>query len=166
MCILTNKTWSDIFPENEGRATGRPESGHQGSMLWSHSSAIFAIFRQKNWRFSQKPMLWSIFCKKRVVWAKNGNIFAKFFGESIFKIITSIPDGANLRPMGHSLLWAVAWKLQKYPTYFGYFIPWISFYKNFDKKMGWARFWAIFHKLIWSPCRARGKTFFPAKNRG
>jgi hypothetical protein len=26
-------------------------------MLWSQFSAIFANFRRKNWRFSQKPML-------------------------------------------------------------------------------------------------------------
>jgi hypothetical protein len=30
---------------------------NQGSMLWSLFSAIFLW---KNWRFSQKPMLWSI----------------------------------------------------------------------------------------------------------
>jgi hypothetical protein len=33
-----------------------------GSMLWSQFSAIFDNFRRKNWRFSQKPMLWSKFC--------------------------------------------------------------------------------------------------------
>jgi hypothetical protein len=33
-------------------------------------------------------MLWS---KLAIVWAKNANIFAKFFGENIFKIITSVP---------------------------------------------------------------------------
>jgi hypothetical protein len=36
--------------------------GDQGSMLWSQFSAIFENFRRKNWRFSQKPMLWSNFC--------------------------------------------------------------------------------------------------------
>jgi hypothetical protein len=34
----------------------------QGLMLWSQLSAIFVNFRWKNWRFSQKPMLWSNFC--------------------------------------------------------------------------------------------------------
>jgi hypothetical protein len=34
-----------------------------GSTLWSQISAIFANFRWKIWRFSQKPMLWSKFCK-------------------------------------------------------------------------------------------------------
>jgi hypothetical protein len=58
----------------------------QGSMLWSQFSAIFANFRRKNWRFSQKPMLWSQFLQKlAVVWAKNANIFANFFVKNIFK---------------------------------------------------------------------------------
>jgi hypothetical protein len=77
-------------------------------MLWSQFSEIFANFRRKklaffsktnvmitifcdfcqfsakHWRFSQKPMLWSHFLQKlAVVWAKNANIFAKFFGENI-----------------------------------------------------------------------------------
>jgi hypothetical protein len=51
----------------------------------------FYQFSAKKWRFSQKPMLWSIFFKKlAVVWAKNANIFAKFFGENILKISTSV----------------------------------------------------------------------------
>jgi hypothetical protein len=33
-----------------------------GSMLWSQFSAIFGNFLRKNWRFSQKPMLWLKFC--------------------------------------------------------------------------------------------------------
>jgi hypothetical protein len=61
-------------------------------MLWSQFSAIFANFRRKIWRSSQKPMLWShFFPKLTVVWAKNAKFFAKFFGENIFKIITSVP---------------------------------------------------------------------------
>jgi hypothetical protein len=35
---------------------------HLGSMLWSQISEIFANFMRKNWRFSPKTMLWSIFC--------------------------------------------------------------------------------------------------------
>jgi hypothetical protein len=27
-----------------------------------------------------------------LIWVKNANIFAKFFGENILKIITSVPD--------------------------------------------------------------------------
>jgi hypothetical protein len=42
--------------------------------------------------FSQKPMLSSQFLQKlEVLRAKNANIFAKFFGENIFKIIASVP---------------------------------------------------------------------------
>jgi hypothetical protein len=66
-------------------------------MLWSQFSPIFANFRRKNWRFSQKPMLWSKFCKKlALVWAKHANIFAKFLGENILKIITSVPGHPDL----------------------------------------------------------------------
>jgi hypothetical protein len=58
-------------------------------MLWLQFSAIFAKFRRKNWRFSPKLMLWSIFFQKiAVVGAKNANIF----GENILKIITSVPE--------------------------------------------------------------------------
>jgi hypothetical protein len=63
---------------------------YMGSMLWSQFSAIFANFRRKNWRFSQKPMLWSKFCII-LIWVKNANFFAEFFGENIWKIITSVP---------------------------------------------------------------------------
>jgi hypothetical protein len=43
--ILTKIGWA-IFSET-----------HQGSILWSQFSAIFADYRRKYWRFSQKPML-------------------------------------------------------------------------------------------------------------
>jgi hypothetical protein len=46
----------------------------------------FCQFYAKKWRFSPKTMLWSNFCKTSctyVVWAKNANIFVKFFGENI-----------------------------------------------------------------------------------
>jgi hypothetical protein len=63
-----------------------------GSMLWSQFSAIFTHFWRKNWRFSQKAMLWSQFLQNPALFCvKNANIFAKFFGENIFKIITSVP---------------------------------------------------------------------------
>jgi hypothetical protein len=41
--------------------------------------------------------------KLAVVWAKNANIFAKFFGENILKIITSVPDWPNFRLLGECL---------------------------------------------------------------
>jgi hypothetical protein len=66
---------------------------HLGSMLWSQFSAIFANFRRKNCRFSQKPMLWSKFCiiYLALFWVKNAIFFAEFFGENILKIITLVP---------------------------------------------------------------------------
>jgi hypothetical protein len=36
-------------------------------------------------------------------WVKNANFFADFFGENIFKIITSVPDWATFRLLGHCL---------------------------------------------------------------
>jgi hypothetical protein len=39
--------------------------------------------------------------KLAAVWAQNANIFAKFFGKNIFKIITSVTDRRNLL---HSLI--------------------------------------------------------------
>jgi hypothetical protein len=51
-----------------------------------------ANFRRKNGVFSQKPMI-DIFQKlQSSSLSKNANIFAKVFGENIFKIITSVPD--------------------------------------------------------------------------
>jgi hypothetical protein len=44
------------------------------------------------------------------------------------------PDWANFRPLDDSLLRAVAWKLQKYPTYLGCFFQWLSLVTNVDKK--------------------------------
>jgi hypothetical protein len=38
---------------------------------------------------------------------KNANIFAKFSGENILKIITSVPDWANFRLLGHRFLLAL-----------------------------------------------------------
>jgi hypothetical protein len=49
-------------------------------------------FLQKNWRFSQKPMLWSKFCIFYLCFESKTPIFSQFFCENIFKIITSVPD--------------------------------------------------------------------------
>jgi hypothetical protein len=54
----------------------------------------FCPFSAKNRRFSQKPMLGSQFLQKLALFCvKNANIFAKFFGENISKIITLVPGG-------------------------------------------------------------------------
>jgi hypothetical protein len=61
-------------------------------MSWSQFSAIFVKFLRKNGIFLKKQCFDQIFAKKlAVVWAKNADIFDKFFGENIFKIITSFP---------------------------------------------------------------------------
>jgi hypothetical protein len=57
----------------------------QGSMLWSQFSAIFDTFRQKNWRFSQKPMLWSIFLKNSFVLSQKRQYFRWIFRRKYFK---------------------------------------------------------------------------------
>jgi hypothetical protein len=73
-----------------------------GSMLlWSQISAILDNFWRKNWCFSQKPMLWSNFLHNLALfWVKNADFFAEFFGENIFKIITSVP-GWKMLIYGH-----------------------------------------------------------------
>jgi hypothetical protein len=35
--------------------------------------------------------------------------------------------------MSDCLLWAVTWKLHKYPTYLGYYITWIRLSVNLDE---------------------------------
>jgi hypothetical protein len=57
---------------------------HQGSMSWSQIFAIFATFRRKNGRFSQKPMFWSIFSHiLALLLVKNADYFHPFFPENI-----------------------------------------------------------------------------------
>jgi hypothetical protein len=60
-----------------------------GSMLWSLISAIFANFWRKNWRFSQKPMLYPtfhilvLFCFESTT-----TFFRSFFAKIFLKIVT------------------------------------------------------------------------------
>jgi hypothetical protein len=62
-------------------------------MLWSQFSAIFANFSAKKLAFYSKTnVMIKILHNLALFWAKNANFFAKFFGENILKIITSIPD--------------------------------------------------------------------------
>jgi hypothetical protein len=65
---------------------------NMASMLWSQFSAISPIFGRKNWRFPQKPMLWS-----------------------------GWPDWTNFCLLGHCLQWADYCKLQKVVHISGYF---------------------------------------------
>jgi hypothetical protein len=55
---------------------------------------FFANFRPKYWRFSQKTMLCmydQIFAKTSISLSSKHQYFCYFFGENIFKIITSVP---------------------------------------------------------------------------
>jgi hypothetical protein len=62
-------------------------------MLWSQFSAILANFSAKELAlfFTKTNVMIKFLQKLAVARAKNANIFAKFFGENIFKIVTSVP---------------------------------------------------------------------------
>jgi hypothetical protein len=63
--------------------------------VWPGTDVMITIFGKK-WHFSQKTMLWSIFWHNSALfWVENAIFFAKYFGENIFKIFTSVPDWAN-----------------------------------------------------------------------
>jgi hypothetical protein len=69
------------------------KQGDQGSMLWSQFSAIFSNFRQKIGVFLKNQCYDQNFCNNlALLWVKNANFSQFFFGENIFKIITSVPD--------------------------------------------------------------------------
>jgi hypothetical protein len=42
--------------------------------------------------FSKTNVMIKFLQKVAAIWAKNANIFAKFYGENIFKITTSVPE--------------------------------------------------------------------------
>jgi hypothetical protein len=46
--------------------------------------------------------------------------------------------------------WGSFFNYRSIPNLWATFFHGKSFAHNFDKKLGWAKFWAIFHKLIWS----------------
>jgi uncharacterized membrane protein len=48
----------------------------------------FCQFSAKKFAFTLKKLMLWYFFKVAVVWAKNANFVANFFGENIFKIIT------------------------------------------------------------------------------
>jgi hypothetical protein len=63
----------------------------QGSMFWPQFSAIFSTFRQKTGLFPKTNVMLKILQKPAVHSFSKNHLFAKFFGENIFKIITSVP---------------------------------------------------------------------------
>jgi hypothetical protein len=68
--------------------------------LWQFSAKQLAFFSKTN-------VMIKFLQKLAVVWAKIANILAKFFGENIFKIITSVPDWMNFDPLDDCSLWIV-----------------------------------------------------------
>jgi hypothetical protein len=54
-------------------------------MLWSQFSAKKFAF------FSKTNVMIKFFNSLALFWVKNANFFAEFFGENIFKIVTSVP---------------------------------------------------------------------------
>jgi hypothetical protein len=77
---------------------------------------------QKMAVFSKANIMIIFLQKLAVVITKTGNIFAKFLGENILKIITSVPDWANFCPMDDFR--QVFLKLPTYVAHnFGYFFP-------------------------------------------
>jgi hypothetical protein len=79
-------------------------SPNLGSMLWSQFSAILATFWRKIGVFLINQCYDHIFAKIAIVWAKNGNIFAKFFGKNISK-------NYNIGPCVHEA--RSQWKLSR-----------------------------------------------------
>jgi hypothetical protein len=63
------------------------------------------------------------------------------------------PDWANFRPLVDCLLWAVFKTERCSPKFLSYalFSQEKIMHTFILQKMVWATFWAIFHKLIWSP---------------
>jgi hypothetical protein len=81
---------------------------------------------------SKTNVMINFFQKLAVVWAKNANIFTKFFGENIFKIIGRIFAYGAIAFFGQFF--------EKYKNILleilAYFFPRFKLYSNFDKK--WA----------------------------
>jgi hypothetical protein len=82
---------------------------------YDHNFLRFCHFSAKKLAFFSKTnVMIKILEIIRVVWAKNANIFAKFFGENIFEFITSVPGSANAPlklwtwPFHFWTLWSVA----------------------------------------------------------
>jgi hypothetical protein len=83
---------------------------NQGSMLWSQFSAIFANFRRKNWRFSQKAMLWSIFSKFSFVLSQKRQYFRRFFWRKYFK-------NHNIGPRSRGVV-SISWQTRSFTRIF------------------------------------------------
>jgi hypothetical protein len=148
------------------------QSGHPGTDVMITILCDFWKFSEQNWRFSQKPMLWST--KNSFVFSQKRPFFRRLFRRKYLKY-------HNIGPWLPAQLWAAfltsvfstVGKLRFLPlasvTRLGEFSPkwWLITSDSFLRIAGVAYIFGriistknvlgfilgdIFHKLIWSPC--------------
>jgi hypothetical protein len=92
VCRVANASWSGTRLQGR-RGEGRVTRGR----CYEHNFLRFStIFGKKLAFFSKTNVMIKILHDLALFWVKNANIYAKFFGENIFKIITSVPDWARI----------------------------------------------------------------------
>jgi hypothetical protein len=90
--------------------------------------------------------------KVATVWAKNANIFAKIFGENIFKIITSVPGWETFHLIGDCFLFGSFLKITEVAQFRGRLLfSTAKVMHSFCAKKVGLHFGQFFHKLILSP---------------
>jgi hypothetical protein len=101
--IVTMTPWSSVKSFFNLQAVPELSHGHQGSMLWTQSSAIFDNFRRKNWRFFLKNNDMIIFLHNSTLfWVKQA-IFVNvlpIFCENIFLNHNIGPRMGEFSPTG------------------------------------------------------------------
>jgi hypothetical protein len=118
----------------------------------------------RQWRRLTDQLLHTYICKYQLI-IRHKEIFK---GERFFSVDRSTLEHGGLlqalQPSAGSAnrvtrlgefqpIWMkVRWKSQKYPTYLGYFFPWLRLCINFDKKWVVLHFGRYFHKLFSPPC--------------
>jgi hypothetical protein len=124
--------------------------------------AIFANLRQKIGVFSKTNVMIKCFAKTSSTLSKNANIFAKFFGENILKIITSVPRNGKC----WYILWPFGNILRPFGIFYGHLLTMVVIWYIFSP------FWCIVSRRIWQPCSRlvgrvqlffRGTCFFGSK---
>jgi hypothetical protein len=88
---------------------------------------FFSIFGEKLAFFSKINVMIKILHNLALFWVKNVNFFAKFFGENILKIITSVPDWANFRVLGGYFLGKFFLKITEVSQISGQIFPLVNF---------------------------------------
>jgi hypothetical protein len=92
--VLQNNTKSIAHkPSPKPRpGSGRTWAQSRGRCYDHNFLRFLTIFCEKNGFFLKNQCYDQFFQNLALFWVKNANIFADFFGENIFKIITSVPD--------------------------------------------------------------------------